>query len=46
MSTSLEQLKEKAFQDPEVKAFYDKETLRIEDVEVVEVETEANTNAL
>ncbi|MEZ8188226.1 hypothetical protein ACED29_20670 [Shewanella sp. 5S214] len=36
-TTTLQQLKEKALNNPEVKRCYDNETLTIDDVEIIEV---------
>ncbi|MCL1137308.1 hypothetical protein [Shewanella pneumatophori] len=40
MTTTLQQLKEKALKDPEFKALYEAEQLDISDVEIVEILTE------
>lgn len=41
-TTTLQQLKEKAFENPEVKEAYDNETLDVKDVEVIKIKSESN----
>ncbi|EDP98989.1 hypothetical protein [Shewanella benthica] len=41
-TTTLQQLREKAFKNQEVKEAYDNETLDVKDVEVIKIKSESN----